>query len=238
MRVIKFLLVIFAAGGVFAAEGEHAMHLLFVSGTAEKTIEPDMIMVRLESWAKSPVAAKAQEQQAAQFLKIKAGLEKFKIRKEDIQTEAYSVNPEYVYDQKLQQSKITGYRVSHVILVICRKIEDAGSFLDTMVTSKGETSGINVQNVSWNSSKKAELEVATLADAVKNARVKAAQLAAAAGVEIVAVHRIQHSSGLPSNPQPMMFEAAAMKMSGPAPQTEVSAGQIKIRVEVQMEFEI
>ena len=238
MKVLNFLMVMLLAGPLVAAESERAMHLLFVNGVAEKTIEPDMILVRLESWAKSPVAAKAQEQQASQFVKIKNGLEKFKIKREDIQTEAYSVNPEYVYDQKLQQSKINGYRVSHVVLVICRKIDDAGSFLDTMVTSRGETSGINVQNISWDSSKKSEMEIATLADAVKNARAKAAQLASAAGVEIVAVHRIQHSSATPPNPQPMMFEAASMKMGGAAPQTELSAGQIKIRVDVQMEFEI
>lgn len=238
MRSFNLIVALLFAGSIYAADGDRSLHLISVNGVAEKTVEPDMILVRLESWAKSPVAAKAQEQQASQFIKIKSGLERFKVKKEDIQTEAYSVNPEYVYEQKTQQSKINGYRVSHVVLVIHRKIDDVGSFLDTMVTSRGESSGISVQNISWDSSKKAEIEISALAEAVKNARAKAAQLASAAGVEIVAVHRIQHSSGTPPGVQPMMYEAASMKMGGAAPQTELSAGQIKIRVDVQMEFEI
>jgi uncharacterized protein YggE len=238
MKFFTFLTAIMIGATALGAGSEHDLHLIFVNGVAEKTVEPDMIAVRLESWAKSNVASKAQEQQAAQFAKLKNGLEKFRIKKEDIQTEAYSVNPEYVYDQKSQQSKINGYRVSHVVMVIYRKIDDVGSFLDSMVTSRGESSGISVQNISWDSSKKAEVEVAALAEAVKNARQKASQLASAAGVQIKAVHRIQHSSGTPPGPQPMMFEAAAMKMGGAAPQTELSAGQIKVRVDVQMEFEI
>ena len=238
MRFLSFFIAVLLAGGGYSVAADRDLHLIYVNGLAEKTIEPDMILVRLESWAKAAVAAKAQEQQAAQFAKVKNGLEKFRIKKEDIQTEAYSVSPEYVYDQKSQQSKINGYRVSHVVLVIYRKIDDAGAFLDTMVTSRGETSGISVQNISWDSSKKAEIEVSALGEAVKNARAKADQLARAAGVEIKAVHRIQHSSGTPPGPQPMLYEAASMKMGGAAPQTELSSGQIKIRVDVQMEFEI
>ncbi len=238
MRFFSVFIAVLLAGSGYSIAEERDLHLIFVNGLAEKTVEPDMILVRLESWAKASVASKAQEQQATQFAKIKSGLEKFRIKKEDIQTEAYSVNPDYVYDQKSQQSKISGYRVSHVVLVIYRKIDDVGSFLDTMVTSRGETSGISVQNISWDSSKKAEVEVSALAEAVKNARSKAEQLAKAAGVGIKAVHRIQHSSATPPGPQPMLYEAAMSKMGGAAPQTELSAGQIKIRVDVQMEFEI
>ena len=85
----------------------------------------------------------------------------------------------------------------------------------------------------------AEAEIAALADAVKNARAKASELASAAGVQLKAVHRIQHSSETPPIAQPMMFEAASLKRGGMAPaQTELSSGQIRVRVEVQMEFEI
>ena len=214
-------------------------HLIFVNGVAEKTVEPNMVVVRLESWARASSAVKAQEQQAKQFTQVKAALEKFKIKKEDIQTEGYSVNPEYTYDQKTQTNRITGYRVSHTVSAIYRKTDDAGTFLDALITSKSDSSGVSVQSVSWDYDKKAVVESATLADAVKNARAKAEELAKAAGVSIKAVHKIQHTSYAPPVAQPM-YEKAMMRMSadGAGPSTELSSGQIKVRVEVQMEFEI
>ncbi|MBY0553990.1 SIMPL domain-containing protein [bacterium] len=215
------------------------MHLIYVNGVAEKTVEPNMVLIHLESWAKAPTATAAQEQQALQFGKVKSSLEKFKIKKEDIQTQGFSVYPEYTYDQKAQLNKISGYRVSHSVLLTYRKTEDAGTLLDSLVTSKGEISGVNIQSVSWDYDKKAEVETATLGDAVKNARSKAEDLAKAADVIIKAVHKIQHTSYAPPVAQPM-YERAAMKSmdAGVAAPTELSSGQIKVRVEVQMEFEI
>lgn len=219
------------------ADGD--LHLILVNGVAEKTVEPNMIIVRLDSWAKAASAKKAQEQQATQFAELKTSLGKFKIQKEDIQTEGYSVNPDYTYDQKTQTNRITGYRVSHSISVIYRKVDDAGTFLDSLVTSQKDTSGISVQSVAWDYDKKAVIESATLGDAVKNARTKAEELARAAGVRIKAVHKIQHTSYAPPVAQPM-YEKAMMRMAadGGAPPTELSSGQIKVRVDVQMEFEI
>lgn len=234
---MKFFAVLFFVGLTSFADTD--MHLIYVNGVAEKTVEPNMVLIHLESWAKAPTATAAQEQQALQFGKVKSSLEKFKIKKEDIQTQGFSVYPEYTYDQKAQLNKISGYRVSHSVLLTYRKTEDAGTLLDSLVTSKGEISGVNIQSVSWDYDKKAEVETATLGDAVKNARSKAEDLAKAADVIIKAVHKIQHTSYAPPVAQPM-YERAAMKSmdAGVVAPTELSSGQIKVRVEVQMEFEI
>lgn len=222
----------------FAVQAETEKHLIYVNGVAEKIVDPNMLMVRIESWAKASSAQKAQEQQASQFAKVKAAVEKFKVKKEDIQTEGFNVYPEYFYDQKNQVNRITGYRVSHTFMIIYRKVEDAGNFLDDLVTSKSDSSGISVNSISWDSDKKAQAEISTLADAVKNARQKANELAAAAGVSIKAVHKIQHSSYSPPVAQPVFEKMSMMADSARGASTEVSSGQIKVRVEVQMEFEI
>lgn len=236
MKTLTFL-VLLMAGLVAAAQSDR--HLIMVSGSAEKTVEPNLVVVQLESWAKAPSAKKAQEQQATQYTALKSSLDKFKIKKEDIRTEGYSVSPEYTYDQKAQVNRITGYRVSHRISVIYRKTEDAGSFLDSLVSGKSDGAGVSVQSLSWDYDKKATVESATLGDAVRDARSKAEELAAAAGVRIKAVHKIQHTSYAPPVAQPM-YEKAMMRMSadGAGPSTELSSGQIKVRVDVQMEFEI
>ncbi len=236
---MKFFLILMVAGFSALAQAVD-LSLIHVNGMAEKTVEPNLIQVRLESWTKAPTAAAAQEQQALQYTKVKAALEKFKIKKEDIQTEGFSVTPDYVWDQKASINRVTGYRVSHSVLVIYRKIDESGPFLDSLVYSKNDTSGVSVQNISWDYDKKADVEKAALGDAIRNARSKAEELAKAAGVEIRGVHKIQYNSYNSPAPQPMFEKAAMMRMSSDmaAPATELSSGQIKVKVEVQMEFEI
>ncbi len=214
------------------------LHLIYVNGVAEKKVEPNMVLVQLESWAKATTAKTAMDQQALQFAKVKSSLEKFKIKKEDIQTQGFTVNPEYTYDQKAQLNKITAYRVSHSLVVTYRKTDDVGNFIDSLVINKGDSSGISVQSVSWDYDKKAEVESATLSDAVKNARNNANDLASAAGVSIKAVHKIQYTSYAPPVASPMLERAAMKSMDSVVAPTELSTGQIKVRVEVQMEFEI
>src|SRR3989344_1781735 len=116
-----FLILFFMSLGSFA---QTDMHLIYVNGLAEKSVAPNMVMIQLESWAKAPTAKLAQEQQSIQFSSIKSAFEKYKIKKEDIQTEGFSVYPEHAYDQKTQQNKISGFKVSHSILVIYRKTDD------------------------------------------------------------------------------------------------------------------
>lgn len=213
------------------------IHLIMVNGVAERSIEPNMVVLRIESWAKGSNAKKAQELQANQYSKLKSSLEKFKIKKEDVQTDSYNVYPEYFYDQKNQTNKIVGYRVSHSFSIIYRSVGTAGDFLDQIVKSAGDISGINVNGVSWDSDLKAQAEMDLLKEAVKAAKERASELAKAAGVTIKATHKIQNNTVVVQGPQPVMEKAALMMSDRSAP-TELSSGQIKVRAEVQMEFEI
>lgn len=197
-----------------------------------------MLVLRVESWAKASNAKKAQEMQANQFNKLRNSLDKFKIKREDVQTESFNVNPEYFYDQKNQVNRIVGYRVSHNISIIYRSVNTAGDFLDQIVTSASDISGINVNGVSWDSDQKSQTEISLLGEAVKAAKDRASELAKAAGVTIKATHKIQNNTSSVQAPQPMFEKAAAMVMSDRSAPTELSSGQIKVRVEIQMEFEI
>ena len=238
MNIFKNIIILAISFLSAATMADVTHHVIEVNGLAERTVEPNMVILRVESWAKAGSAKKAQEQQALQFTNFKKSLEKFKIKKEDIQTESYYVNPEYVYDQKTRNNKIDGYRVSHSIVVTYRNVENAGQFLDEVVTSKGDNSGVNVNGVSWDSDKKSEVELSALGDAVRNARKRADELADAAKVKIKGVHKIQHTSFTAPSPRPYMAKAAMMEMASDAAPTEVAGGQIKISVQVNLEYEI
>ncbi|MEK2690375.1 SIMPL domain-containing protein [Bdellovibrio sp. GT3] len=235
-KLLGILLLSVTLWGVMA---QGADRMIVVSGTSEKGLDPNMVSMTVEIWSKAQTAKQAQTLAANQFKDVKKVFDEYKIKKEDIQTDNYALNPEYVYDQKNRANKMVGFRVVQTLLVTLRKVDDAGKFLDALVTEKATTdAGVNVNSINWDSDKRDQMETAALADAVRAAKVKAEEIAKAAGVKIKGVSRISHGSQSHQPPMPVMRNfgmKAAMADSAP---TELSAGQIKVRVEVTAEYEI
>lgn len=214
------------------------IHVIAVNGLAERSIDPNMAILQIEVWGKGSTAKSAQEIQSKLYEKVKEAVSKFKIAKEDFQTENFSINPDFVYDSKTRSNRIAGYRASHNIKLTYRKVDNAGSLVDALSTSNNvDSGGINIQSVSWDSDKKGTVEAAVISEAVKSARATAEELAKAANVKIKMVHRIQHQSSYPQAARAQSFAMSKMISSDAAP-TELSTGQIKVHVDVQMEFEI
>lgn len=230
--------LILAAALVMAAGHAYADKLIVVTGVAERGIDPNMVTMSIEIWGKAATAKQAQNLTAQSYKAAKKVFDDYKLKKEDIQTEQYNLNPDYVYDNKTQQNKMVGFRVSHTISVVLKKVEDAGAFLDALVVDKKSTdSGINVQSISWDSDKRSQTETAALADAVKIAKVKADEIAKAAGVRIKGVNKISHT---PSSSGPIPIgRAYNMKAAmAESASTDLAGGQIKVRVDVTAEYEI
>ncbi len=209
-----------------------------VGGSAVKSIDPNIVIVSFEVWAKAPTAKAAQQASASEFQRAKKIFDSFKVEKKDIQTESYSVSPEYTYDQKVQQNKMTGFRVGQSMTITLRKTDDIGGFLDGIVTpAKVIDRGVSVSSITWDSDKRDQVEIAGLADAVQDARKRADEIAKAAGVKIKNVENISHNVHV-SAPSPRMYSKVMSSTQSDGPATELSAGQIKVRVEVQAEYEI
>lgn len=212
---------------------------IVVSGAAEKGLDPNLVHMNVEVWSKANTAKQAQQLAANQFKQVKKALDDFKVKKEDIQTDNYALNPEYEYDQKLRQNKLVGFRVTQSLSVTLRKVEDAGNFLDALVSDKKTTdSGVNVNSLAWDSDKRPQAETAALGDAVRMTRTKADEIARAAGVKIKGVSKISHGTSGYNPPQPIFRNFGMKAMAAEAAPTELSSGQIKVRVEVTAEYQI
>lgn len=224
----------------FTAIAASEPHLIIVNGVAERTVDPDIVVLHINILGRAPTAKAAQALQVAHYEKVKAIVQKHKIKKEDFKTEDFSVNPETNYVQATGENKIVGYRIDHRIKIIYRKIDVVGQVIDELTEgSRGDKSGISVSQIVWDYEKRSVVENSAMAEAVKAARAKAEDLAKAAGVSIKAVHRIENYSASSPVARDMMMEASAgFAKSAAAPPTELSAGQIKVRVDVQMQFEI
>lgn len=239
--MLKSFLVFLICISSFAALAAENPHIISVNGVAESTVDPNMAIIQIDSWAKASTAKAAQEKQAAQYKRIKAVVEKFKIKDEDFKTESFSVNPDYTYDQKSQKNKVTGFIANHYVNITFKKVAEAGGLVDELISAgKQDTQGgVSIQSIGWDTDKRDVYENEAIGQAVKGARSRAEELAKAAGVKIKAVHRISHTSYTPQqNFSALSKSRAMMESDASTGGTELSSGKIKIRVDVQMEFEI
>ncbi len=237
----KSLLVVVLFFSSFVASASDNPHLISVNGVAESSVDPNMAIIQIDSWAKAATAKLAQERQAAQYKRVKTIIEKFKIKEEEFKSESFTVSPDYSYDQKTQKNKVVGFIVNHTISITFKKVSDAGALVDELIsTGKQDTQGgVSIQNILWDTDKRDNYENEAIAQAVKGARLRAEELAKAAGVKIKAVHRISHTSYTPQQTfSPLSKSRAMMESDASGGGTELSSGKIKIRVDVQMEFEI
>lgn len=237
MKILLSLWIIFFGSLMNTAHADE--HVIAVSGSAEKSLEPNMITMSVEIWSKAKTAKQAQQLAANQYRQLKKTLDDYKIKKEDIQTDNYSLNPEYVYDAKAQQNKMVGFRVVNSLLVTFRKVDEAGNFFDSLITDKTPSeAGVNVNNINWDSDQRSKAEVSALGDAVRAAKVKAEEIAKAAGVKLKTVARVSHGVTSLRPPMPVTRNFALKAAMADSAPTELAPGQIKVRVEVTAEYEI
>ncbi|AZZ35844.1 hypothetical protein CIK05_03185 [Bdellovibrio sp. qaytius] len=219
--------------------------LIKVGSFSEKNIDPNIMNINLQIWAKASTAAQAQEMANKQVKRIKELTEKFKVKKEDVQTEYYSVTPEYAYEQKTGISRIQGYSAMHSLTVTFKNLDEAGKFIDQ--SAKGdkndkEKSGVTIGNIGWDSDKKGEAEAACINSAVKQARGRADDLAKAAGVKIKGVYSITNQQVFTNYEAAPIAGAAraqskmSLMASDVESSTELSPGKIKIRADVNIEY--
>jgi uncharacterized protein YggE len=214
--------------------------LINTSGYAEKFIDPNMLVISIETFGKSEQAKVAQELQASEYARIKTAVESFKIKKEDFITENMTLSPEYHYDEKTQSQKTVGFRVSHQIRIVIREIKKSGEFIDAISsTSKIENAGVNISSISWDNDTRKEVSESLIADAVADARKKANLLAKAADVSIQGVHSINYSEPSFGGGREMnVGYKAKMMVADVSSSTELGNGAIKIRTEVSVQYKV
>lgn len=234
---MKSLCLIFLMWAQFAVANNP--QLISVNGIGERSVDPNIVIINLEIFGKSATAKMAQDLQAKEYNRIKSIVEKYKIKKDDFPTQNFSINPEYTYDQKTQVSKLSGYRVSHQVQITFKKVDDAGQLIDALTsTMKVDTAGVQIQSISWDSDKKSPAESEAMIDAVQAAKDKAEKLAKAAGVKIKNVYLISQTTGSESGATVFGGNMKAMAMESVHSATAVQGGQIKVKSEVLMQFEI
>lgn len=201
-----------------------------VNGQGIVTIQPDTASVIVGVNIIDKTLSAAQEKATSAMTSVIAALKEAGIADRDIQTVNYSVNILQNYDSNGNPATIEGFQVSNQVNVTVRDLAALGGILDTVV-GKGANA---IYGISFyvDDPTTAQTQARTLA--VQDAKKKADELAAAAGMTVGRILSISES--YTSSPMPYMggrAEAADMASSVP-----IQAGTTAIQIDVQVVYEL
>ena len=203
---------------------------LNLSAYGESKAVPDLATITLGVQTDAPTAAGAMGANAAQMNKVIAALKKAGIAERDIQTSNLSVNPQYVYVEN-NPPKLNGYQASNQVTIQVRDLAKLGQTVDATVNA-GAT---NVGGISFGLSDPQAAEDKARLDAVKALQAKADLYARATGYKIVRLVSLGEGGGYTPPPPMPMYAMAKREMADSSP---VSAGELKVRIDVSATYEL
>ncbi|MDJ0992262.1 MAG: SIMPL domain-containing protein [Dinoroseobacter sp.] len=225
-RLILLCASLVLCGVAALAQAEQTVDpTIVVTGQGSVTAAPDIAALRLGVTTQDQSAAEALAQNSK---RMQAVMDLFAVQgidARDIQTSDFSVQPVYERDANGARSEIIGYTVRNLVMVRVQNLESLGSLLDAVVSEGSNT----LQSLSFGLSDTAALETQAEAAAVADAVMRAEGMAAAAGLALGPVQRIEAVGGIAPRPQMEMSARAADFGSVP-----VAGGELTIRAQVRV----
>jgi uncharacterized protein YggE len=223
-----------AVGAVQAqSDTEDTVRSISVNGTGRVKAEPDVADISLGVTKQGDDAQSASGEAATAMEAVIAALLKAGIAEADIQTSSLSLYP--VYDYNENPPDIEGWEASNMVNVTVRDIESVGSVVDA-ATVAGAT---NVSGITFRVEDPTAAEAEARSAAVADAKAKADQLAADAGVNIIGIISISESGG--QQPMPLYYQSDTMAMgaaSAEMAKTPVLPGEVELSISVFIQYEI
>jgi uncharacterized protein len=223
------------AGAQTPVPGQETIRTITVSGTGSVNVAPDTASVTLGVESEDASLKTAQDDATTRIGAVTDVLKAAGIAEKDIQTSSYNIFPIPRYDNDGNYRGVQGYQVSTGLTVIVRDTDILGSVLDEAVaTGANAVWGISffVDDPSGPASQARGI-------AVQDARAKADEYAAAAGVVVTGVVTIRETSApAPKSEEYVMSAADAEMARGAAAPVPISVGSTEVRVDLEIVFEI
>ncbi len=201
-----------------------------LSAYGETRVAPDMATINLGVQTDALTAAEALKANGARMNQVMAALKKAGIAERDIQTSNLNLNAQYAYEQN-QPPKLTGYQASNQVTITVRDLTKLGAAVDATVGAGANT----VNGVSFGLADPRAAEDAARLEAVKALQAKAELYGRATGYKAVRLVNLSEGGGYTPAPPPVpMFAMAKREMSDA---TSISAGELKVRVDVSAVYE-
>ncbi|MDE3096117.1 MAG: SIMPL domain-containing protein [Chloroflexota bacterium] len=202
-----------------------------VSGEGKVTGKPDLARLQLGVSVLRDTVAAARDQAATSLTAITKALRADGVADKDIQTLQLNISPEYDYTNGRQLLK--GFRVTNVLSVKVRDINNTSKVVDDAVNAGGNDT--QIQSIAFTIDKPADLQRQAREAAVADAKAKAQTLASASGVSLGSVTAISESGGV----KPVQYSGADLAArAGAAPATPIQPGELDVSVNVNVTWAI
>ena len=224
-------------GGVVAAqdaatpEAALGVPLVTVGGHGSVNVPPDTASVTIGVDIIKPTLAEAQEQATTQATAVIEALKAAGIADEDVQTEYYSVNILRDYSENADPTQITGFEIINQLRVTVRDTSTLGEILDAAVNSGANS----IYGVNFFVDDQTEAQREARVEAVENARVKAEELAAAAGMTLGPIVSISEGAAPVLSP---VYGRGGGGMAMADAAVPIEPGATTVSVDVTVSFEL
>jgi len=199
---VAALFVPVSATSAYSTE-EASERRISVSASATIAAEPDIALISTGVISEAETAREALERNTAAMRRLIDGLKAAGIEPRDIQTTSFNVEPRYEQSREGRAPRMVGYRVHNQVRITAREIGRLGETLDRAVTLGANQIG----GIQFEVSKAETLKDDARREAMANARRRAQLFAAAAGVELGDVLRIEEGVQH-EGPQPLPYTRA------------------------------
>jgi len=231
-----------ATGRLMAQENKQGAavekHTITVSGRAEVKVKPDIAHINVGVLANAPTAAQALAENSKLMNGLFTVLKAQGIEDKDLKTSNLSVQPQYSQPQPGIRGefvpRIVGYNVTNMVSVTIRKIDKLGPMLDLLIQN-----GANqVYGVSFDVDESDARLDEVRGAAVKDARRRAELYCSGDFVKPGRVLHITESGSSFQPPEPVYGGVRMRMMAADAMAAPVAAGEQKLSVQVQVQFEL
>jgi len=206
---------------------------IWVTGEGKVSVVPDVAILNLGVEAQAETVAEAQQQAAETMEAVMAVLDEQGIAKKDIKTQYFNIYPVRRWEK--DKEILVGYRVSNMVTVKIRNVDDTGIIIDAVAEAGGDYTRIN--SISFTVDDPADYYEEAREKAMADAEAKAEQLADLADVTLGKPIYISESGGYIPVPREYYLEAGA-PVPAPAPTTPISPGETEVRLTVQVVYSI
>jgi len=218
-----------------SAEDRTPPRIVAVSGSGEVSVVPDRARLNLAVDALDMEVKKAESKVNTVVRDYLVEAKKLGAKPEQITTTGISIQPEYVWDDKLRQQKLVGYRVRRDIQLLITNLDTLGDYVLSATAV-----GVNqVRAPALESSRADELEREALAKAARDAEAKAKVLATTLGAKLGPARSIRAALQAPA---PVMYKAMAVRAEAAFDsgnqEMGVSTGEIRVPASVDVEFDL
>lgn len=199
------------------------------SGTVDMT--PDVAYINIGVHTDMPTASESVKENSSQTQKVIEALKQFGVDAKDIRTTYFSIYPNVQYDPQTNQKIRTTYVVDNSVYVTVHQINNLGDLLDATVTAGANS----VNSIQFDVADKTAFAKQARDAAVKDARTQAEELAAAAGVSLGSVQRVEFYNTIPT---PIISGYGKGGGGGADASVPIQTGQLTLTVNVNISYEI